>query len=1561
MADQYRLRVGIDFSQAKRDIKDFTEESRRQSAALSANVQRQVRETLTNASRVGTPEASRQAGVAIAQIRREIKTIERELDRAFRKAGSSFRLDPAVLRDIDNLLGNRKGLAQYSVGGTKVTKDVRDGLFLPSIRQGFTEDNDAATARLRSEGTVAQRSYNQALQQGRAVQEQKVRALQRELVAIRLNLGHQTRASDLTDDYVSLQSQINAASAQLRNRIQQASREQFAQAGIAYPGGAGARPGAPGPFQRAYAGLHSRAGGVPADPLSSPTLRQFLGQRALTTVGFGLSGGLLYGAISQAREMITEASELQIQLGLVEGMFNDVSDSAEEAAAGFSQFRSSVMETARDTATSASVVADLSRQLAGSFADEQGRPDFERGVREAEVAVQLARVTKLPEQEINDSLTAVALAFETTFTEISDSIIGLSNQYGVSATEIVQFTADLAPVGQALGFTAEQLSAVGAAAQSRTGQSGGSLAEQFRRILPTMQDARAEITGMIADFDKSGEAASAAAEGFASNNLDDVLRAIIGTYQELDKTQQGVFANQIASLVGGRREAGALFALLDGGPRALAALDVNAEDFGGALEDRMVVLRRTVGYAFDEMERAVEELGITLFESGIADAFVLLARALATVADLTGDILRLFGNVNDVLGGIPGQVAAFSTAMWGLVRVYRAYQTARATSTAVSIFGQPGLRNPLAAGGLLSPYSGTTPSPFRGGTLQGAPIPILKPSIANSGALSKLAGAGRFGAAAAGALSLAAPLGAALAGAKALEERAKFGSEQAEREGELIKAIEEGLAAGKSEDEIRRNILSVNGGRIDRSDIRAKIGSFLTSDDRDPIDVSNEYFAKKTAEQRKEQLRALEASLLRRQKERPGYDDVEGEMGQQRVEIERILGDIEADPENYDYSRVLELIEEGEAADAEFALQSGRIATGYERRERERRAAADAAERQTSGRNQLELAEATAIYEAGQSSIQPVLDAIDRDIADSERILKVNPDDYEEMVRLLEKRKARSDVVREAIEADAALTARMAALGGTDTPQANVDLARDVLASLKIGGGSNEAIYEATFALAEAEQAAFMERVNATEDLSARLRLMEEGFNYSETVKRGLVAIQLSRGGTQEELIEVANALMISVDELSREIIDNIILYGQTGTQITRRMLENRLREFRAALNDPAIARNRMAREEFRAIVSQTEATLANLPSYEGIASVAPPPRGGAPAADIRQAREAADAERERAAEEAKRAAEEARREAQAQASANLDVAAARAEGDTLALARIARQKAQVALAYATTGSERTAAYAQIIQADNQIREALQQQVEAQRDLGVARAHDDPVEAARIAVANARDAVRRARGAQAQAEAQAALIRAQRDQRDAILDLADAQTDILIAQAEAAGDTVRAAQLSLDKVRRQLARNDLGLTERRQLEAERVTAEAAVRDARLSEERATIDYQLAIGDITKQQAIGALQSLLTIPKLTEEQIREINLAIKDLRSQLGADFQFNLPTQLGLPTVYEVRRLGDSGGTGGGYQDNRVITVTVNAETGADANEIANTVATVIGDPRRTGTEPRRF
>lgn len=259
---------------------------------------------------------------------------------------------------------------------------------------------------------------------------------------------------------------------------------------------------------------------------------------------------------------------------------------------------------------------------------------------------------------------------------------------------------------------------------------------------------------------------------------------------------------------------------------------------------------------------------------------------------------------------------------------------------------------------------------------------------------------------------------------------------------------------------------------------------------------------------------------------------------------------------------------------------------------------------------------------------------------------------------------------------------------------------------------------------------------------------------------------------------------------------------------------------------------------------------------------------------------------------------------------------------------------------------------------------ALEELREAKVDLALAEIENDPVKAASYEAFLAAAGIQTAKTQAERIRAQADKIRADRTLREAIFDVQQSQIDLLIAIADAAGQTIEAAELQIRAIREQLANarsEGLGDAQINRLKAELVGAEAALRDATLSERRDYYSFLEETGKITQAQLINYLQSLLAIPDLTQDQIRDIQREIYGLRQQLGQDFQFNLPSNLSLPTLYEVRRLDQSAGIGAGYNDNRTINLTINASTTASADDIANAVVDVMGDPTRSGTAVRRF
>lgn len=457
-------------------------------------------------------------------------------------------------------------------------------------------------------------------------------------------------------------------------------------------------------FQRAQAYIARRQGQAPRSVDDYQTGRQFLASKVLTTGGFALSGGLLYGAINLGGDVLRQSTELQQQLSLIRTQFRETGEAA--AGISFEKYRRELAETSRETGVAGDEVANVQRQLAGAFADDQGNLNFARASTEGTVALKYSKTSKLPQQEITDSYTAVALAFRDDegvplgFERIADLLVVLENRFGVLGPEILKFTADLAPLGEELGFTVDQLAGLGAVAQKASGKSGQVLAEQLGRILPEMKAKATELFNLFNENQATAPAADSLLDAFAGGDSARALSILVENYDKLNKAQR----NTLASLVGGARQASTFYALLNQSADTLRVLDPNAAtDNTGAFDARWRSYKETVTANVEQMRRAVEELGQLIFDAGADDFLSGLADGAKFAAVALGALLKLVGELNDLLGGMPARAA-------GLLAVAKAFSLARgAAAGKLGIDAAAGWRQSLgaraiSAGGFLSPY-----------------------------------------------------------------------------------------------------------------------------------------------------------------------------------------------------------------------------------------------------------------------------------------------------------------------------------------------------------------------------------------------------------------------------------------------------------------------------------------------------------------------------------------------------------------------------------------------------------------------------------------------------------------------------------------------------------------------------------------------------------------------------------------------------------------------------------------------------------------------------------------
>ena len=312
----------------------------------------------------------------------------------------------------------------------------------------------------------------------------------------------------------------------------------------------------------------------------------------------------------------------------------------------------------------------------------------------------------------------------------------------------------------------------------------------------------------------------------------------------------------------------------------------------------------------------------------------------------------------------------------------------------------------------------------------------------------------------------------------------------------------------------------------------------------------------------------------------------------------------------------------------------------------------------------------------------------------------------------------------------------------------------------------------------------------------------------------------------------------------------------------------------------------------------------------------------------------------------------------------------AQAGNDPVVAANQAVAQARRSLEGAKNSTEFNFAYAEWIGSEQDLADALNDVSTARLELSQAQVAGDPVRAAQVGLELANAAVSQARGDAERLRAQAQQVQAQQALTDAIRDVWNAQNELLQAQANFVGDTVEATRLGLEQAQENLRRAQENLAigsggeaDLLRAEAELISSQASLRDAQLQDKLDDYEFLFEMEKITKSQLIQYLQSLKQIPDLTEDQLRDIDRRIKQLRDELGQDLQFNLPTELQLPTLYEVRRLGQSVGPNGqqaGYQDNRRVEINLTVADGTSHQQMVEILDQAL-NPNRVGTSPRRY
>lgn len=1352
-----------------------------------------------------------------------------------------------------------------------------------------------------------------------------------------------------------------------------------------------AASGASGPPTRTQRILAATRGGDPAD---QQRLGQLLGGKAITTLGYAAASVAIFGIVGGLTSAVKEAEELERVFNNIE--FQLTSFGQEDRIGEVSK---SIRDLARDTGLGAAEIASVVFQFQGAFSG-----DTTRALEETAAAAELVKITGLSLTETVDAFTALTQNFDeadVSVRNVGDTALGLQERFGVLADQTISFAADLAPVAEAAGFTVQELEALGASAQKFSGRSGSSLAEAFGRIIPQVQGNASELINLFQEIPSLANNVPALSEAFAGGDIQKVFEILIANYGQLTDVQQ----NNVVSLIGGRREAAALVGVLENGTGIL-------EEWGGQFNDsgkqaeRFATLQQTLTQRLSEVSEQLKLLGVAIFESGFEDFLKSILSLAGQVASVLTDIGSGFAGLNNSLGGLPGKILAALAAM-------KALQALSASNTATKLAGFL----PSVSGGIGGVGRGLLVNPALPLT-----SPTLTQSISSRGftGTGRVVAANVADGIKSGYQSNKSVVNAAAAfvafqliesfTSNLAAEAQQAGIDRFQGERNTLERNQE--LSPEQLQRLRDQALQDSGlDRADNAAVVPVVGPLITDlsnrlsgalglgnpeEEQAAIDEARSILNQQVADDVVAKIKAIrEAGLL-------GNTDELGNLIANNVAIT-------ADGEQVAPEEVLRIAEKAAAGgtlttgEQQIFFQAQTTFADFYRNNAEFQSrvagTVDDINLQEATKT---LAQARAQFEGGDLTKAEFATALAGAAAGAQAQIDAGIDDAARLAEEYTKVNEFRDFISQGIIDQLDLMSEIRTLRtGSEHP---VQEASALLQAI-VGGQLNAEDLRASITQYLDLQRAIVEKqADAADTVAEADAIRERGRDVSKSVRVALVSQQLdadvgfadlSKGTALEEYFgsleeynqETARLIVeqgLTAKEARLAVIDALIADTEVLLRAATRSRDRgdedflrgrladlgRLRDRVSGSFDTPVAdvdnvkgdlnsKNSEADDKAKAL---QDARFALLEAQAGDDPVAVARIGVQRAQAALAAADGDETEMLKARADLINAQRTLRDAELSLVESRFDLSAAYAADDPVAVANIAIQKAQFQLSTATNEGERISAQIALISAQRQRRDAINDIFDSQFDLVDALVANDPVQAAQAGLARANAGIARARNAAERNRALAAKVNAERAFKDAINDVLNSQLELAIAIADVGGDTVQSARLALRlavQKLKQLKDSGAGAAALNRAQADVISASGTVRDSILADRQGYYQFLFDMGQITQGQLIEYLQSLLAIPGLTKQQVQDIQLQIKQLRDELGQDFQFNLPANLALPTLYQVQRV-DQTGNRAGVTDNRQVTVNVNVSSNVELAKLEEVLANSVGT-RVSGITPRRY
>lgn len=476
-------------------------------------------------------------------------------------------------------------------------------------------------------------------------------------------------------------------------------------------------------------------------------------RRFQATLQFAISGALIFGVQQLARRFIETAVEVERAFADIETAFEfdvDFERGSREFEIGVNRIRLATLDLADEFNTLPTEANKAAFQMVSRFGDTT------KALQALRAQLLATKVSTIDQAEVLRALSAVAENYAAATLQTTDALnisqalmereaaavlnygkaldiaVLIQQKFGVETEDTLEGLARLAPAFSQLGFSMEQTAAIVASVSRELGQTGQNVAERLNRALgqltePGIRDgllklaaANENITLTFADFESGPRA----------------LNALIKGYEDLVRAGDSGAAFQLLNELGQRRELEVVAALFN----TTELQDSIEEELGGAAgaaEKRFLGLNETISETLNSIASGFERLAQNVQRLGLLDPFKALLVSVDKVLVGLNNILELIDTTFTSLGGLGDALRTafgFGISAFGVARLGGGIVNAIAQGGSRLAGGAGAANAALAAGGAAS-TSKVLKALEEGGTLLATQFAALQ-ATSNGGRLS---------------------------------------------------------------------------------------------------------------------------------------------------------------------------------------------------------------------------------------------------------------------------------------------------------------------------------------------------------------------------------------------------------------------------------------------------------------------------------------------------------------------------------------------------------------------------------------------------------------------------------------------------------------------------------------------------------------------------------------------------------------------------------------------------------------------------------------------------------